>query len=69
MNIVYSSIISTYDIDKMNNGILKVPLFHTLASHFSQNGNDTIGNISEQNLVTTDSFRFFGGNFFPILHL
>ena len=67
--IVSSSIISMYDINKTQNSILKMPWFHTLASHFSQNGHDTIGNISEWKLAMTNLFCIFGGNFLPIPRL
>ena len=48
----------------MQNSILNIPWFHTPASHFSRNGHDTMGDISEQKLAATDSFRIFGGSFF-----
>ena len=63
MDIIASSIIYVYNVDKMQISILKVPWFHTPASHFQQNRYDTMGNISEQNLEMTDSFRIFGGSF------
>ena len=64
LDIVDSSIISTYDIDKMQNSILNMPLFHTPASHFSRKGNDTMGNIDKQKLETTNSFHVFGSTIF-----
>ena len=33
----------------IDNIILKVPLFHTPASHFSRNRHDTMGEIAELN--------------------
>ena len=59
MDRIASSIVSTYYINKMMNSGLKIPLFHTPASHFSLNRNSTMGIISEQKLVTTISFHFF----------
>ena len=64
MDIVASSMVPTYNVDKMQNSILKVPLFHTPASHSSQNGHDTMGKINEQKLVMKESLRIFGGSFF-----
>ena len=43
--------------------ILKVPLFHTPACHFSQNGHDTMRYIADKYLAMTDSLRIFGGIF------
>ena len=63
LDIVASSINYTYDVNKMKNSILKIPWFHTSASNFSQNGQDTIGDIPEHKLATTDSFYIFGGIF------
>ena len=64
--IVASSIIFTYDVDKTNNGTLKIPWFHTIASHSSQNRHDTMGKIAKKKLETIDSFRIFGGSSLPI---
>ena len=69
LDIVASFIVSTYDIDKRQNGILKMPLFHTPASHFSLNVHDTMGDINEQAMEMTDSFRIFVGSFVPIPRL
>ena len=55
---------STYDIDKTNNIILKIPLFYTPASHFSRIVHDTMGDIAEQKLTTMNSFCVFGVSFF-----
>ena len=64
MDILASSIISTHDVDKTQNSILKVPWFHTPASHFSRNRNDTMGKIAERKLPMVDSFWIFSGSFF-----
>ena len=64
MDIVASSIKFTYDVNKMQNSILNIPWFHTPASHFSRNGNDTMGEITEQKLATAKPFPIFGGIFF-----
>ena len=69
LDIVSSSIISIYDVNKMQNSILKIPLFHTPAPHFSRNGHDTMGDISKQKLDMTDSFCIYGGIFLPISYL
>ena len=60
-----SSIISTYDANRMQNSTLKIPWFHTPASHFSQNGHDTMGDISKNKLAMTDSFRIYGDILLP----
>ena len=60
--IVAFSIIYTYDDDKMEKSILKVPWLHTPASYFSGFIDDTMGKIAEQKLAMTDSFRIFFGN-------
>ena len=64
LDIIASSIISTYDVDKTQNIILKVPLFHTPASNFSRNVHDTMCKITKKKLATRDSLRFFGGGYF-----
>ena len=46
-DVVAYNIISMYYIDKTNNRILKITLFHTPASHVSQNRHDTMGRIAE----------------------
>ena len=61
MDIIASSIISTYYVNKTHNSILKVPWFHAPGSHFSKYIYDTMGNISEQKLAKVDSFRTFDG--------
>ena len=55
MDIVASIIISVYVADKTQNSILKMPWFHTPASHFSQNRHCTISNIAKQQLEMTAS--------------
>ena len=47
LDFIAYSIISMYYIDKTNNSILKINLFHTPASHVSQNRNDIFVNIDE----------------------
>ena len=54
----------TYDIDKTQNSTLKIPWFHTPASHFSRNGHDTMDKIFDWKLATTNIFCIFGGCFF-----
>ena len=49
MYILASIIISTYDVNKTYNSILKVPWFQTPESHLSLNIHDTMGDIAEQN--------------------
>ena len=61
---IASSIISTYDMDKIHNSILKIPWFHTPDSCFSWNRHDTMGNINNSKLATTNLFCIFGGSFF-----
>ena len=63
LDIIESRIISAHDVDKSQNSILKIALFHTPASHISQNRHDTMGNIVDQKLATTNSFLVFGGSF------
>ena len=53
-----------YDVDEMQNGILKIPWFHTPASHFSRNVHDTMSNISDQKMETMALLCIFGGSFF-----
>ena len=67
LDILASSIISTYDVDKAHNSIIKMPLFHAPASHFSRIGHDTRGEISDQKLATTNSFRILVEFFCPPL--
>ena len=64
LDVIASSIISTYDIDKTQNSIRKIPWFHTPISYFSLNGHDTMGDISEWKLAMRNLFRIFGGSFF-----
>ena len=64
MDAVASSIISMYGVDKTQNSILKVPLFHILASDFSRNRHGTMGDIAKRKLVITDSLHIFGSSFF-----
>ena len=52
MDIVGSSITSTYVADKTQNSILKISLFH-----------DTMGEIAEQKLVRIISFWIIGSDF------
>ena len=47
LGILDSSIMYMYDIDKTQNIILKIPLFHIPASHFWRNRHDTMGKIAE----------------------
>ena len=61
LDIIASSINYTYEVNKMQNSILNIPWFHTPSSHFSRNGDDTMGDISEQKLAMTNSSRVFGG--------
>ena len=65
MDILASSLIYMYGVDKTHNSILNMPLFHTPASHLSRNGHYTMGKIYEWKLATTNLFRIFGGRFFP----
>ena len=64
LDIIASSIISTYDIDQTQNSILKIHWFHTPASHFSRNGHDTMGDIAKWKLSTKILFHIFCGRFF-----
>ena len=57
-------IISTYDVNKMQNSILKISQFHIPASHLPQNRHDTMGDIAKRKLVITDSLHIFGSSFF-----
>ena len=66
LDIVSSSIIYTYDVNKTQNNILKVPWFHTPNSHFSRNRHDTVGNIADKKLAMTDSFLIYDGIVLPI---
>ena len=61
--IVASSKNYRYDVNKTQNSILKIPWFHTPASHFSRNRHDTMGDIADQKLATIKPFRIFGGIF------
>ena len=61
LDIVSSSIIYKYDINKTQNIILNMPWFYTPASHFSRQGNDTMGKIAEQKLAMTSLLYIFGG--------
>ena len=63
MDIVSYNIISMYNVDKTQNVILKMPLFHTPGSHFSRKGNGTMGKIAKQKLAMTYSFRIYVGSF------
>ena len=63
VDIVASGIISMYDVNKTHNSILKTPWFHTLASHYSRNRHDTIGDIAKKNIMTAGSLRIFGCSF------
>ena len=47
MDIVESSINSTYDYDNMKNSILKISLFHSPSPQLTRNGNGTMVNIDE----------------------
>ena len=47
MDIVESSINSTYDYDNMKNSILKIYLFHSPSPQLTRNGNGTMVNIDE----------------------
>ena len=69
MDIVASSVVSTYDINKTQNGILEIPWFHTPASHFLRNGHDNTGKIVEWKMGTMNLFCIFGGIFLPIPRL
>ena len=62
MYIIASSIISTYDVDKKQNVILKIPWFQTPASHFSRNWHENTGELFEQKVMIVNSFRVFGGS-------
>ena len=64
LDIVASSIIYTYDVDKTHNSIQKIPCLHKPASHYSLNRHDPMNNTVEQKLATTKSIRIFGGSFF-----
>ena len=64
MDIIASSILSPYDVDKTLNSILKIPSFHTLASQFSRNGHDTMGEIAQQKLVDDELIPPFWWQFF-----
>ena len=54
----------TYNVDKMQNNILKIHLFHTPVSNFSLNRKGTMGDIAEKKLAMKNSFHMFGGRFF-----
>ena len=58
-----------YDANKTQNNILKIPWFHTPVSHFSQKEHENMGEIAEEKLEMTDSFRIFGLQFLPIFCL
>ena len=64
LDILASSIIYKYDINKTQNIIRKISLFHTPASRFLQNGHDTMGEFAEKKLAKTDSFHILGCSFF-----
>ena len=55
-----------YDVNKIQNSILKVPWFHTPASFFPRNAHDTMDDVVKQKLATVNSLRVFGDNYFPI---
>ena len=50
LDIVASSIIYTYDVNKTQNSIPKITWCHTPASHSSRNGHDTMGNIAKKKI-------------------
>ena len=52
------------DVDKMQNIVLKMPLFYTPASHIPGNKHNTMGNLVEQKLATKNSFHVFGVSIF-----
>ena len=58
-----------YDVNKMQNSILKITWFHTPVSHFSQNIHNTMGDISQQKLAMKDSFCSNKEVFCPFLVL
>ena len=64
IDIVASSMNYMYDVNKAQNSILNIPLFHTPASHFSESGDVAMGDIDEQKLGMIKSFHVFGGSFF-----
>ena len=68
LDIIVSSIIYTYDFDKTYHCSLKTLISHSILSLF-QNGNDTMGNISNWKLATANSVRIFCEKLSPILLL
>ena len=68
MDIVASSIISTYGVDKQYypKGTL---ISHSILSFFSRNRHDIMGNISERNWRQRTHSAFFVAVFSPIPYL
>ena len=63
LDIVSSSIIYTYDVNKTQNSILMIPWFHIPTSNSLRNGHKTMGKVAKQKMATTNSFRIFYGSF------
>ena len=64
LDIVAYSILYMYDVDKTQNSILQMPYLHTPPYHSSQNVHNTMGDITDQKLATTNLFCVFGGSIF-----